>query len=82
MKTKSLPVPIPLPPFLCPKFPCPIPVLPAALRRSGQTFTPPPPEYQGPMLRLFVGAPVPLISPSALLPLPLLPLPSAPLVPS
>ena len=34
MKTKRFPVPIPLPPFLCPKFRCPTPVRPSAPRRS------------------------------------------------
>ena len=37
MKTKSLPVPIPLPPFLCPKFRCPTPLRPSAPRRSQPT---------------------------------------------
>ena len=42
METRKLPVPIPLPPFLCPKFPCPTPVRPAA----------PHARYQRPSLRL------------------------------
>ena len=38
MKTKSLPAPIPLPPFLCPQFRCPMPVRPALSRsRSAHT---------------------------------------------
>ena len=54
MKIKSIPVPIPLPPFLCPQLRCPTLVrrAPSAPRRS----LPTPPSragYVGPMLRRF-----------------------------
>ena len=65
MKTKSLPVPIPLPPFLCPKSRCPIPVRPSAPGRSLPTSLRSPPKYADLTLRSF-GARVLLTSPPSI----------------